>query len=1359
MPPKWDNVSSDVNQSDPMLSIAEKLDQLLNQNTASAAASAQATAAHQAATAQTNTQLQALTTAMQQQIEISNQLLNLLHPAQEHFHVEQPLPNNDNRLRHPHIHLPFFDGSNPLDCWYKHLSNNKLLGTWPEFTSALSLRFGPSEYENHQAALFKLRQITTVHAYQAEFEQLSNYVFGLPPQALLDCFISGLRHDIQTEIAIHKPRTLHQAYGLAKLIKDKIAATPKTRYASYNRPTYPSNTSTLTATPQQTTTMPTPATASTSSAATKPGLLPTPTKPTTNLPFNKLTPDELQKCRSEGLCFRCPEKYFPGHKCNPPQFLLIVDNDDGFEDEPEAARNPPDITQRTDPPEFLSLSNAAFFGLISPRTLRLTGKIHGHQVTVLVDSGSTHNIIQPRIASLLQLPTDPIKPFMVMVGNGQHIACKSYCPQVPLILNLLTFEVPFYVLPVEGADIVLGVEWLSTLGPIVADFAVPKLSFTIKGSECVLTGEQFNGMVTPSTLHCLVLKQRVDSLHTLVFENTQPQPKPTPKPTHDNSQINQLLQTYNSLFDEPTSLPPNRKHDHHIPTIEGTKPVNVKPYRYPHFQKQIMTDLITEMLQTGVIQPSHSLYSSPVLLVHKRDGSWRFCVDYRALNAITIRDRFPIPTVDELLDELHGATVFSKIDLRAGYHQIRVASDDVGKTAFRTIDGHYEFLVMPFGLTNAPSTFQAAMNDLFRQVLRKFVLVFFDDILVYSTSWDLHFQHLDHWGRTVTTRPTDFFFSKKLCPRMQAQSAYNRELYAITEAVKKWRQYLLGRKFRIFTDHHSLRHLLTQTINTPDQQKWISKLLGFDFELHFKPGKENKVADALSRLHGDILLTLSVPVAKWLDDLRLHYSTDSEATTLLDKIIKNPTSLPQHTIRGGVVYIRGKLLIPPLPTLRRKLLDEFHSSTLGGHSGINATYKRMIPLFVWSNLKNDITDFIRHCHTCQTTKGPNHRPYGLLQPLAIPSNIWEDISMDFITQLPASQGKTAIWVIVDRLSKFSGFIPLPPTFNAASLASLFLKEFYKLHGLPKTIISDRDPIFLSRFWKQPFKQLGTKLLHSSAYHPQTDGQTEVVNRCLEAYLRSFVHHDPKTWSRFLYLAEFWYNTSFHSSINMTPFCAVYGRDATAIHDYNDNAVPTASTDSSLIEHKKIIAKLKYFLDHPQQAMVRQANQHRLHKEFQPGDWVYLRLQKYRQASVDRRLHHKLSKRFFGPYQVEEKIGSDEPPHDELTSDSATSYVPESVLNKHTSPEGHSELLIKWQAKDITEATWEDVDEFQLQFPTFPWTSRTRSFLGKGVMIRITMQDLKPKLLVNPIGSPKDPRRFLSVYLIEKIECFACKSSN
>ncbi|KAL4340168.1 hypothetical protein GQ457_08G025660 [Hibiscus cannabinus] len=203
-----------------------------------------------------------------------------------------------------------------------------------------------------------------------------------------------------------------------------------------------------------------------------------------------------------------------------------------------------------------------------------------------------------------------------------------------------------------------------------------------------------------------------------------------------------LLTEFDDVFQAPMRLPPARHTDHAIHLEPSSKPVNVRPYRYPHFQKGEVERQVQQLLDSQLIRKSTSPFSSSVLLVKKKDGTWRFCVDYRALNAITVKDKFPIPTADELFDELGTARFFSKLDLLAGYHQIRVKVDDVAKTAFRTHEGHYEFLVMPFGLTNAPSTFQATMNELFKPHLRKFVLIFLNDILVYNADWQEHLIHV-----------------------------------------------------------------------------------------------------------------------------------------------------------------------------------------------------------------------------------------------------------------------------------------------------------------------------------------------------------------------------------------------------------------------------------------------------------------------------------------------------------------------------------------------------------------------------------------------------------------------------------------
>ena len=590
--------------------------------------------------------------------------------------------------------------------WFKWMHQNHLIIDWPSFTRSLELRFGPSSYTNHQAELFKLHQQTTVTDYQTRFEKLCNCVHGLSSETILNYFISGLNPETRRELAILSPYSIPQAIGLTKLIEDKIKDfKPKpTRPPAYTTVLNSINTHIN----RSQSTQPTPHT----------------------LPIKHLSLIQMQERKALGLCYNCDDKFLPGHKCSTSHFLPLLDD---TEPVPEILHTPPDLDETEDMIHF-HLSPHAITRNFSPQTLKFQGLIHNLPVTVLIDSGSSHNILQPHIAKHLHLPIQPSPPFRVMVGNDAFITCQGICPEVQISLQNSVFTIPFYLLPIEGANVVIGIEWLCTLGPIQPDFAIPSMAFTHLNKQITLTATN-PPTPTQDTYHQLchnISIHTIASLHLLSIDThsmipisleTRLQTPSSPLYQLPHS-IQTILRKHRSIFKPPHGLPPLRPHDHHISLLPKTGPVNVRSYRYPHSQKHTITHLIAEMLQEGFIKPSTNPFSSSVLVIKKKYGTWCFCVDYRALNVVTMRDCFPIPTIDDLLDDLGSAPIFTKIDLYSGYHQIRLNPNDTHKTTFRTIDGHYEFLVMPFGLTNAPSTFQTTMNDLLRPFLRQFVLVF-----------------------------------------------------------------------------------------------------------------------------------------------------------------------------------------------------------------------------------------------------------------------------------------------------------------------------------------------------------------------------------------------------------------------------------------------------------------------------------------------------------------------------------------------------------------------------------------------------------------------------------------------------------
>ena len=424
----------------------------------------------------------------------------------------------------------------------------------------------------------------------------------------------------------------------------------------------------------------------------------------------------------------------------------------------------------------------------------------------------------------------------------------------------------------------------------------------------------------------------------------------------------------------------------------------------------------------------------------------------------------------------------------------------------------------------------------------------------------------------------------------------------------------------------------------------------------------------------------------------------------------------------------------PTSTLVPAILLEGHSSPIGGHFGYHKTLSRLKKNFTWPGMRTSIKEYIRSCDICQRCKTECPQPAGLLQPLPVPERIWTAISMDVIDGLPPSQGYTIIMAVVDRLSKCSHFIPLKRPYTALTVAKAFVWEIVRLHGVPTSIVSDRDRVFLSSFWKSLFQLQGCTLSMSSSYHPQTDGQTEVVNRVLEQYLRCFTHEQPKKWIDWLPWADYSYNTATHSSTKVSPFEFVYGVPPPSLLSYIPGTTKVQAVDDFLCSREEILRDLCQNLIVACDRMKSQADQHRRDIVYEVGDYVYLKLQPYRQHSVVFRGSLKLAPRFFGPYKILARVGPvayrlqlpvGSQIHDVFhvsllkkrvgsvhssptlppTSDDFTILPqPEAILDTHIIRKGKyrpkTEILVKWAGAPKEDATWENQWRFNRQYPDF-----------------------------------------------------------
>ncbi|GJU17329.1 putative reverse transcriptase domain-containing protein [Tanacetum coccineum] len=913
---------------------------------------------------------------------------------------------------------------------------------------------------------------------------------------------------------------------------------------------------------------------------------------------------------------------------------------------------------------------------------------------ILFDTGADRSFVSTAFSTLLDIiPNTLDHGYNVELADGRIIGVNTIL--MGCTLNFLNHPFNINLMPVEmgSFDAIIGMDWLSKYSAVID--CAKKIVRIPSGSEILIVrgdGCSEGHRTRLNVISCTkVQKYLLKGSHVFLAHVTT-------KEIEDKSEKKRLedvpiVKDFPDVFPEDLpGLPQTRQVEFQIDLVPGAAPVARAPYRLAPSKMKELSEQLKELSDKGFIRPSSSPWGAPVLFVKKKDGSFWMCVDYRELNKLTVKNRYPLPRIYNLFDQLQGSSVYSKIDLRSGYHQLRVREEDIPKTAFRTRYGHYEFQVMPFGLTNAPAVFMDLMNRVCKPYLDKFVIVFIDDILIYSKNEQEHKEHLkqilellkkeelyakfskcEFWipkvqflGHVIDSEgihvdpakiesikdwtspksPTEIRqflglagyyrrfiegFSKiakpmtkltqkkvkfewgdkqeaafqllkqKLCSApilalpegsedfiaycdaskkglgavlMQREkvisyasrqlkiheknyTTHDLELGAVVFALKIWRHYLYGTKCTVFTDHKSLQHILDQKELNMRQRRWLELLSDYDCDIRYHPGKANVVADALSRKEREpplrvraLVMTISLDLPKQIlnaqtEARKLENIKSEDVGGMLIENAKFPEAIREQKLEpraDGTLCLNGRSWLPCYGDLRTVIMHESHKSKYSIHPGSDKMYQDMKKLYWWPNMKADIATYVSKCLTCAKVKAEHQRPSGLLVQPKIPEWKWDNITMDFVTKLPkTSQGYDTIWVIVDRLTKSAIFTPMRETDPLDKLARMYLKEVVTRHGIPVSIICDRDPRFASNFWRSLQNALGTNLDMSTAYHPQTDGQSERTIQTLEDMLRACAIDFGKGWVNHLPLVEFSYNNSYHASIKAAPFEALYGR--------------------------------------------------------------------------------------------------------------------------------------------------------------------------------------------------------------------------
>lgn len=1019
---------------------------------------------------------------------------------------------------------------------------------------------------------------------------------------------------------------------------------------------------------------------------------------------------------------------------------------------------------------------------------------------------------------------------------------------VPMTLSKHHEEINLDVFGMATHDIILGLPWLRKHNPKI-DWVKRTLSLDCDHG-------------TPQSRPAQLTMQLADEKEIAIISSTKTRQDRAVDRTDTNQPMDHEVtvkeknsatpdipdeyKSYGELFRDDktaTALPQHKPWDHEIKIQEGKTPTFGPIYGLSERELTVLREYLDENLKKGFIRRSESPAGHPILFVPKKDGSDRLCVDYRKLNDITIKNRYPLPNISELQDRLAGAQYFTALDLRGAYNLIRMKEGEEWKTAFRTRYGLYEYTVMPFGLTNAPATCQELINNVLRVHLDKTVVAYLDDILVFSKTLKEHVRHVTEvleclrkadlrlkpekcewhkeeveflgfvvgrngvkmsnkkiqvvkdWPKPTTVKGIQEFlgfvnfnrrfikdYSKKALPltkltrkdtpfkwgkeqddafeslrqactdpptlatfrrneplRMETDASdlalgacitqeqngqwhpiayysrkfsgpeerydvHDKELLAIVSALEHWRIYAQScSELTIYTDHKNLVQFTTTKTLNRRQVRW-SELLGqYKFKILYTPGKDNGRADALSR-RSDLAGTKTINEFAILGknaDGSLGPSQQINNTMLVRQEQRVPAYVPEE--------------------LEQEVISSHHDDPLHGHPGITRTMELIKRHYEFPNMKDKVSKYIKQCVSCQQNKHSTHAKYGEAQAMEPPTAPWTNITMDFVTQLPSSRDPVtsyaydSIFVVVDRFTKAAEFVPFRHSYTAEQLARVFLDRIVRHHGIPESIISDRDKLFTSNYWTTLLAAIGTKKKLSTAYHPQTDGQTERVNQTMETYLRIYCNQQQDNWVSLLPMAQIAYNNKLSEATGATPFFANHGRHPNLFTRSLDSNIQTDSAISSVEKLKEVHQKSLENITKAQSRAISYVNKKRktapLLKE---GDKVYLLTKNLR----TRRPTKKLDKVKVGPFFISKQISPVnfrlELPKDakihpvfhisllepadagtpvqkdfHYQADGNDEWEVESII-QHRKRNNNDEYLVKWLGYPDSENTWEPV---------------------------------------------------------------------